>query len=127
MDRVDGTMYRLADRNVIFGALDQLSEDQTITAWVASNDNVALDCYDYIKVKHRTNTGRPVIIGFDDSEIAFIHQFTSYNFNVPARLTAMLRFIIEERSQFTKSILIRTIPGFISQRATTPAIGHPTL
>ncbi|MBD3243378.1 MAG: hypothetical protein GF331_22500, partial [Chitinivibrionales bacterium] len=64
--------------------LETLTKDRDITAWVAYNDALALQCCDYllhagIGVPHRLS-----IIGFDDSLDAMGRDLTSYNFNLPA-------------------------------------------
>jgi len=100
--------------------------DGHITAWVAENDNVALECLRFIyhKIKFSTHSGKtkqhvPAVIGFDDTLDAFCHDLTSYNFNGPAVMRAMLNHICNYRP--TRRMVRESIEiqGFVTERGTS--------
>ena len=66
---------------------------------MCANDWVALAALDYLKHRRSKSKLCPVVqvVGFDNTYEAFDHNFTSYNFNIPALLDAMLSHILSPR------------------------------
>jgi hypothetical protein len=93
-------------------------DDHTITAWVGVNDIVALSMMNFLNSCHISVPEAISIIGFDDSQEAFLHRITSYNFNIHALISAMLQYVFSpgagvKASQELSSI---EIDGFITIR-----------
>ncbi|MBD3321101.1 MAG: GntR family transcriptional regulator [Chitinivibrionales bacterium] len=90
------------------------------TAWITANDQLALLALDYLGKKGITVPDDLSIIGFDDHELAFIHNITTYNFNVDAIINAAFTNIIHPGRQWAgnrKKIV--EIDGTVIERRTT--------
>jgi DNA-binding LacI/PurR family transcriptional regulator len=64
------------------------------TAWVCYNDELALLTLDYLAERRVSVPGRVSVVGFDDTLEAFGRALTSYNFNAPAAVRAMLDHVL---------------------------------
>jgi DNA-binding GntR family transcriptional regulator len=99
---------------------DSAIHDRQITAWVAINDFVALSALKYL---HANNVRVPQdisLIGFDDNIESLAAGLSSYNFNIPAAVTATLDHIMGGRMTRSQSIDKPVeIPGVIMERTTT--------
>jgi hypothetical protein len=60
--------------------------------WVAENDAVGSMCARYLR-DHGLDRSID-LVAFDDTTEAFIGDFSSYNFNVPAVMRAMLEHLL---------------------------------
>jgi DNA-binding LacI/PurR family transcriptional regulator len=88
------------------------------TAWVGVNDWAALVAMDWLRRRSAKSGTRTALLGFDDTFEAFSHGLTSYNFNMPALVQAMLGHVLEPpggRSQLPPV----EIPGVIVARQST--------
>jgi len=104
-------------------ALERLLDDTSITAWVCVNDRTALFCLDLLRTEGIEVPRRLALVGFDDSPDAFAAGLTSYNFNRPAAIRAVVSHVLHQGNVDTGEPRRRTveIPGFISRRASTGA------
>ncbi|MBD3243035.1 MAG: GntR family transcriptional regulator [Chitinivibrionales bacterium] len=94
--------------------------DRTITGWVCFNDRIAALALHFLAERGVGVPGEISVTGFDDSEIAFGEQLTSWNFNVPAVVSAMLDHIIMFRQMPGEgSAEPMVVPGMIMERAST--------
>jgi DNA-binding GntR family transcriptional regulator len=92
--------------------------ERSITAWVAANDVVGLLALDFLK-RNGVRVPRQVsVVAFDDSNEAFVSGLSSYNFNVPALVLAMLEHIlpVDRRKKRSVSAEHVHIPGQVMQR-----------
>jgi DNA-binding GntR family transcriptional regulator len=88
------------------------------TAWVGVNDWAALVAMDWLR-RRSANTGRrTALLGFDDTFEAFSHGLTSYNFNMPALVQAMLGHVLEPPAGRGQAPPVE-IPGVIVARQST--------
>jgi DNA-binding LacI/PurR family transcriptional regulator len=72
--------------------LEAVSADRSITAAVGANDSAALECIYYLR-RRRKGLRKISVVGFDDTPEAWYQDLTSYNFNAPAVMHAMLAHI----------------------------------
>ncbi|MBD3239585.1 MAG: GntR family transcriptional regulator, partial [Chitinivibrionales bacterium] len=66
-----------------------------VTAWVCASDYFGFMAYDYLESMGKEVPRDIAVAAFDDSYAAFINGLTSYNFNGPAYMRAMLRHIVQ--------------------------------
>jgi hypothetical protein len=86
--------------------LCQVARDTSVTAWVCYNDQLALQCVDYLRT-HGVRVPEDVsVIGFDDSFEASLNGLSSYSFGGAAYMKAMVGFLLDPTSS-----LYRTEPG----------------
>ncbi|MBD3421840.1 MAG: GntR family transcriptional regulator [Chitinivibrionales bacterium] len=97
---------------------DRALEQKEITAWVCSNDIIALMALDYLERKDITVPQEISVLGFDDSEQAYTRRLTSYNFNVDILIYRIINSILNPRV-FPKSHKAVEIDGMIMERDTT--------
>jgi len=101
---------RLADR-----ALDE----HRATAWVADRDATAVQCLAYLAERRRRVPADISLASFDDSSDAFVRRLTSYNFNGPAVIRAMVHHALwgaQRRGAGSGAI---ELAGFVNARDTT--------
>jgi DNA-binding LacI/PurR family transcriptional regulator len=91
-----------------------------VSAAVAVNDAVAVPLIDYLKIKKVRIPDDFAVVSFDDSEIAFQYEITSYNFAFPAIAQNVLSFLIRPKaSVYATSDQRMECEGFIVRRETT--------
>jgi hypothetical protein len=97
-------------------------EDESITAWVCANDEVALLALQFLKEQGVAVPRDISVIGFDDVPEAAVHGLTSYNFNLDGLVNAMLSHII--RPSFTpKNRPAIEIEGVVIERGSVTMRG----
>jgi hypothetical protein len=69
--------------------------DKTITAWLMANDYTAILALDYLKEKKIQIPQQLSVAAFDNTLDAMEYQLTSYDFNSPGLVQAMLRHILD--------------------------------
>jgi DNA-binding LacI/PurR family transcriptional regulator len=100
--------------------LERALSDKTITAWVAANDDVALQCLEFLANKGRSVPSQVSVLGFDDSLEVFFQKVTSYNFNGAALMRAMLAHLLDTRPRRgVRDVGPVEVPGFVTARRTT--------
>jgi DNA-binding LacI/PurR family transcriptional regulator len=85
------------------------------SAWIAVNDDVALQCLLFAKSKGIKVPRDVSLIGFDDSLPAQVNGITSYNFNETAAIQATINHVIEHVSAPTCEKVV-DIRGSIVER-----------
>lgn len=106
------------------GVYERLLQDPSITAWVGASDRFALDALRFLYARHVPVPDRVSVVGFDDSEEAFVERLTSYNFNTPAVMHAMVHHVLmgsERRRSPRWTAATADIEGYLSQRGSTGA------
>ena len=68
-----------------------------VTAWVAANDDVALECVGFLRSSGHAVPQAISVVGFDNTHEAFLNKLTTYNFNSPAVIRAMLSHILDPK------------------------------
>jgi DNA-binding transcriptional regulator YhcF (GntR family) len=92
-------------------------QDSEITAWVGENDPAALLAQRYLQQHSVSVPDRISVIGFDDTLESFNSRLTSFDFNSPALVHAMLDHVLTARiSKIRKNLGPLEIPGIIMQR-----------
>lgn len=100
--------------------------DDAVTAWVGANDDVALQCLEFLHERSVDVPGRVSVVGFDDTFDATYWQMTSYSFRTPAVVSSMLAHVLrpEWRSGRDQAAGPREIEGRVVERSTSgPAPG----
>jgi len=86
------------------------------TAWVCSNDTVALAALRFLSERGVDVPGRISMVGFDDSRSAYLHGLTSYNFGD----ALLLRIALSHARGFPDaSKAAQSVRGFVSVRRST--------
>ena len=75
--------------------LERLLEDKSITAWVAAHDFAAIVIDNFLRMRGVKVPERVSVVSFDDTPDALWRRLTSYNFNTPAIVRAMLSFAMK--------------------------------
>jgi len=90
------------------------------TAWVAASDLTAIGALDFLEQHGEVVPNRISVAGFDDSTDAFYRSLTSYNFNIPAVMHAMVSHVVATaRPRPGDKPAVVTIEGFLSVRKST--------
>ncbi len=122
----DTYLLRRAIQTQLFPVLDRAVLDRGVTALVGVNDWTAL-----VAMAHARERGVRVpedlsIAGFDDTFEAFSHGLTSYDYNMPALVGAMLEHILSPPPARRREPLPPLeVPGIVRMRMSTPAVGPP--
>jgi len=116
--QVEQSMRDLVIGQVLERLMQQALGFRDVTAWVAANDGVALDAVGFL---HRSGLRVPQhlsVVGFDDTLEAFRHGLTSFNFNAPALMHAMLGWLLAGRRRGLGNRGRRSaeIDGFVTSR-----------
>jgi len=87
---LEGEVYR--ERMVPL--MEHALEHDDITAWVAADDETALKCLDFLEESRLKVPEKIAVVGFDDSIESCTRKLTTYDFNTPAYIRAMINHII---------------------------------
>jgi len=123
--RYSGRIISAASRERILENLpplfDGALQQRQITAWVGSNDEVAVRMIGFLEKRGVRVPQEVSVVGFDDSPEAFFGGLTSYNFNAPAYVHGMLDFLLNPGPRPTSRVILEPvdIDGFITIRRTT--------
>lgn len=108
-------------RETLGAMLERALARPELTAWVAVNDNIALECLAFLRRREVRIPEGLSVVGFDDIPAAFLSRLTSYNFDSPAVMHAMLDHILNSRlsppHRSTKRVV--EIEGFVNARTTS--------
>jgi len=121
-NQVGDAVIREAIKDSVHDLLEQAIERKDITAWVASSDDTALDCLDFLAGAGRKVPGDISVAGFDDIPDATTYQLTSYNFNSAAAVQALLGHILASparQSPAERRNAPVEIEGYVIARGTT--------
>jgi DNA-binding LacI/PurR family transcriptional regulator len=107
----------------------QALRDESITAWVCGNDNLATRATIFLRERGIAVPGRISVIGFDDLPDSFRYSLTSFNFNMVALGYKILSFLLDPGSFSTSHEAIPEIEvdGVIIERGTTRIRGQGKL
>jgi DNA-binding transcriptional regulator YhcF (GntR family) len=72
--------------------------DSSVSTWICVNDVTAMAALDFLK--NRSNLRNIVLVSYDDTFEAFNNKITSFNFNIPSLVNAMLLFILYPRRKW---------------------------
>ncbi len=89
------------------------------TAVVTANDICALALIELLSEEHIAIPGMLSVASFDDTLLAMAAGLTSYNFNLPAIVGAMLDGFLGRRSAMAKRTGAIELSGFVAERRTT--------
>jgi DNA-binding FadR family transcriptional regulator len=100
--------------------------DPRPTAWVADTDATAIRCLGFLRSRGVDVPGQISLVGFDDTEQAFLRGLTSYNFNVPAIVHAMTEHLVRPQPlrPGAGNGAHADIDGFVNVRRTTAQRAH---
>ncbi|MBD3322703.1 MAG: hypothetical protein GF350_16495, partial [Chitinivibrionales bacterium] len=99
----------------------RILDNNSITAWVCANDQIATWALQYLKKETIAVPGRTSLLGFDDSYDALRDGITSYSFNLHGAIAAMLNFILRPSSIPLRKRPVE-IPGMIMERGSVRRI-----
>lgn len=88
------------------------------TAWVAANDHVALFCLHHLRAVGKRVPRDVALVGFDDLSEATTLGLTSYNFNTPAIIHAMVEHIAQPDYKPRDLNRPTMVDGYVTVRGT---------
>lgn len=97
---------------------ERAATDRRATAWVCDNDGLAIHALEYLRDRRIAVPGRIAVAGFDNSFEGFLRGLTSYSFNAPAAVEAMLAFILNDTAPDYRRARARfpRMDGFVAAR-----------
>ncbi len=101
--------------------LAQMPQTEPATAWVAFNDELALSLLEYFQEAGIELPCDLSLVSFDDTTEAYLQGVTSYNFNIPALVNAVLKHILSPKRSGRRSPVVE-IPGMVMERRTSGSI-----
>ena len=110
---------QIVARNALQDLFEQTLKDKHITAWVGANDQIAVFILEFLR-KCGVKVPQDIsVASFDDSFHAHAYQLTSYNFNIPAIVSAALQHILRSQtSPQARRAKIVHIDGVVVKRQT---------
>jgi hypothetical protein len=98
---------------------ERLAQDKSITAWVASNDQVAMMALYYLRSTSIEVPEKISVIGFDNTNMALEANLTSYDFNTPGIARSCLHFLLRTNRFFgNRRSTVIDIDGHVIERKT---------
>jgi DNA-binding GntR family transcriptional regulator len=117
--RIDFILEREAPRDKLLPLVEEALRRKEITAWVAASDSLALLCLDFLRSRGLRVPEDISVVGFDDSPDAFAQNLTSYNFDCPTAVAAMLGHIRGTHGSARRRVQEVELEGFVTQRLTS--------
>jgi hypothetical protein len=108
----------IAARGALEPLFEQALSDRTITAWVGENDGVAFGALDFLKQHGLSVPHDRSVLGFDDTLGAFTRDVTSYDFNIPAVMHAMVSHVVRPEARGSRNRWA-TVGGYVNRRGST--------
>lgn len=120
-ESINSAVRREAVHELLTPLVRAALDDHDVTAWVAASDGFALDCMGLLRARGMAVPGLVSLAGFDDTHEAFQHGLTSYNFNAPAVLHAMLQHLLGSTNWRDRpaGMTAGEVDGFVSVRRST--------
>jgi hypothetical protein len=118
-ERIYTYRYAVSVGNAVEQLLLKVVEDRSITAWVCANDNIAIMAYRFLTEKGLRIPQDISLAGFDNSAESLRYELTTYDFNMPAIIRAMLDFLLWPSRMCISRRGVNDIRGFLIQRAST--------
>jgi DNA-binding GntR family transcriptional regulator/DNA-binding LacI/PurR family transcriptional regulator len=107
-------------RDELQGQMREALRCRGTTARVAANDTIAFVLLDFLAREHVDVPRALSVMGFDDVSGSYNVGLSTYNFNVPAVVDAMLEHVLGGvRSIVVKDRKVIEIPGYIVERRTS--------
>ena len=120
VEQVVDSIHRIRCREFLFRRLGAVI-DSGATAWIGCNDDIAIDCLDYLESTGVAVPAAISVMGFDDGFEALNRQMSSYNFNGAVSIRVALDFLLGGGSGG-----VTDAGGFVSVRRTTAQAGGGT-
>jgi len=95
-----------------------------ITAWVTYNDSVAFGALEFLEEHGVSVPGRLSLVGFDNTGEALARGLTSYDFNIPAIMHAVVEHILAPTARRRQKHVVVEIPGRVMERDSTGGVGR---
>jgi len=123
---VVATLNRLNRRKKLNELFSRALKQEKITAWVCANDSIAFEALNFL-AEHSIDVPQHLsVIGFDDINPALLfYRLTSYNFNFPSVINALVTHLLDsspKKNRFLPKVHFLEIEGFINSRGT---VGPP--
>jgi DNA-binding LacI/PurR family transcriptional regulator len=105
--------------------LEQLLTDRKVTAWVASGDQLALNCLEHLTERKVQVPRQLSLVGFDDTPEALYNGLTSYSFNPKAVVRTLVDLVLTSPARLRREGRVEPVevPGFVSERGSSGAVG----
>ncbi len=97
---------------------DETLRTRTATAWVAYNDDLALLALRHLRAAGVQLPQQLSLIGFDDTLEGFGRNLSSYSFNIPAIVSAILEHLLAPKRAVARNRVVE-IPGMVLERGTS--------
>lgn len=97
-----------------------LASDATV--WVAAHDTIAVQCSDFLERHGRAVPDNLSLISFDDTPEAYLRRITSYNFDAPALVYAMVDYLLSSRRMSRPGNRAVEVEGFIDERGSVAPV-----
>jgi DNA-binding LacI/PurR family transcriptional regulator len=112
-------------RKYLVPHLGQALASRDTTAWVGANDDVALQCLDYLQLADCRVPEAISVLGFDNSPESTVRGLTTYNINAGAFVHAMVNHVLDPRLDPWDPLRDPPveIEGYVTERATTASRG----
>lgn len=107
--------------------LDTILPQNAHTALVGASDTIAAGCLEYC-VSHRTRVPQDIsIAGFDESKIALVNDFTSYDFRYDTCIAQMYDYILNpsRHRRYMPDEQGNMVPGAVVVRGSTGRAQEP--
>jgi DNA-binding LacI/PurR family transcriptional regulator len=104
---------------------DRALRSRGATAWVGLSDTCALAAQHYLQAQRVRVPEEISLVGFDNGTEAFCNGLTSYDFNPPGAVEAMLGHVMQfqgARARRGQSQGMVEVPGTIMVRGTTAPV-----
>jgi DNA-binding FadR family transcriptional regulator/DNA-binding LacI/PurR family transcriptional regulator len=106
---------RMLEQNTMIEPFTRALEDRRCTAWIGLSDPAAILALSFLRRQGVAVPGEISVAGFDDSIEAIGNGVTSYNFNMPALVEAMIDHLYNPSSSGWAG-RIQEIPGRVMHR-----------
>lgn len=114
-------LERHAMETVLQPMLTRALHELDATAWVAQNDPTAVACRQFLEARSVAVPGSVSVVGFDDSPGSAEYDLTTYNFNAPGIVRAMLQHVLHpgHGRRPTRRTPV-DIDGYVVERGSAP-------
>lgn len=99
---------------------EEALSDRRLTAWVCYSDQHATAALHFLQNSRVPVPQELSVVGFDNTSEASLNGLTSYSFNIPGVVRAIVDHILKGETRRTRAY-VQQIPGFIAVRQSTAA------
>lgn len=92
--QIDSVAEQVAYTAKVLPLVDRALTNPSHTVWVGANDHCIAAALPRLRGHGRRIPRDLSLVGFDNTPEAYTHSFTSYDFNSPAAMQAMLNFVL---------------------------------